>query len=83
MRIYLHRHKAPVHLSNKINWTMTYSKNADIYLPYGRFPHLGQQRIQQCDYVQIVNSKSKDAVWIVNHCKTYSKREEYVEILKQ
>ena len=79
----LYHRNAPVHLSNKINWTMTYSKNADIYLPYGRFRHLGQQRIQQRDYVQIANSKSKDAVWIVSHCKTYSKREDYVKILRQ
>ena len=57
MHIYLYRRKAPVHLSNKIKWTMTYSKNADIYLTYGRFRHLGQRRIQQRDFVQIANNK--------------------------
>ena len=70
-------------LKNKINWTISFSKNADIYLPYGQLSLLPKERRPHRNYFQIANSKSKDAVWIVSNCQTFSKREIYVEILKK
>ena len=74
---------APVYMKNKINWTVSYSTNADIYLPYGRLRQQAKEAVPQRNYVQIANNKSKDAVWVVSNCKTFSKREEYVQILKK
>ena len=74
---------APVYAKNKINCTMSYSKNADIYLPYGRLRQLPKERRPHWNYFQIAKSISKDAVWVVSHCNRYSRRETYVEILKQ
>lgn len=37
----------------------------------------------QRDYLQITKQKSKDAVWVVSHCETFSKREQYVRVLKK
>ena len=39
--------------------------------------------MHQRDYLSIANNKTKDAIWIVSHCKTPSQREKYVDILRQ
>ena len=83
MHNYLYRRQAPIWLTNKINWTMTYSKNADIYLPYGRMRKVQKPKRQVRDYFRIASTKTMDAIWIVSHCETYSRREDYVAILKQ
>ena len=74
---------AAVFLRNKVNWTMSYSKKADIYLPYGKVRRLPIEMRPHRNYTQIANSKTKDAVWIVSHCSTSSKREMYINILKK
>ena len=66
-----------------ITLTVLYSTNADIYLPYGRMHKIAQGTRPQRNYLQIAKSKTKDAVWIVSHCKTFAKRELYVEVLKK
>ena len=70
-------------MKNNFNWTMTYSKQSDIYLPYGLLRHKPKGTIWKRDYLQIAASKSKDAIWIASHCLTNSKREEYAKLLKQ
>ena len=75
--------RAPVYQRGRVNWTMGYSKKADIYLPYGVARRLPQQNRPHRNYSQISNRKTKDAVWIVSHCETSSKREIYVSILKK
>ena len=80
----LARRSDPVHLRNMINWTISYSTKADIYLPYGQMRERTNDIVNSNrNYLQIANNKSKDAIWIVSHCKTHSKRERYVEILKE
>ena len=83
MHTHLAPQSAPVYMKNKINWTVSYSTNADIYLPYGRLRQLPKEARPHRNYIQIANSKTKDAVWIVSHCQTFSKREHYVKILKK
>ena len=75
--------KAPIFSKDKVNWTMGYSKSADIYLPFGRMRQLPEEVTPHRDYFKIAKSKTKDAIWIVSHCDTLSKRELYVEVLKQ
>ena len=65
------------------NWTMTYSKQADIYLPYGKLePRTKTKSAKRRNFTELASSKTKDAVWVVSHCHTDSKRELYVETLK-
>ena len=61
---------------------MSYSRHSDIHLPYGKLDKSGQSRDKR-NFQAIAESKSKDAIWIVSHCKTLSKREKYVEILRR
>ena len=70
-------------LQNQFNWTMTYSVHSDIHLPYGKIVLRQGGAWRSRDYHAIANNKTKDAVWIVSHCKTSSKRENYVDILRK
>ena len=66
---------------NSFNWTMTYSEHSDLPLPYGALKL--KPSVPQKDYQAIAENKTRDAIWIVSDCPTNSKRERYVDILKQ
>ena len=70
-------------MQNIFNWTMTYSQHSDLPLPYGALKLKPTATMPKRDYLAIAKNKTKDAIWIVSHCPTRSKREEYVDILKQ
>ena len=70
-----------VGMQKTFNWTMTYSNYADIHLPYGKMK-IKPDRPQK-DYLKIAKSKTKDAIWVVSHCPTSGRREDYVNILKK
>lgn len=65
------------------NWTMTYSKQSDIYLPYGMLKNKFPRSSETKNYSQIAINKSRDALWVVSHCKTKAKREIYTNILQK
>ena len=52
-------------------------------MPYGKIKHKAKGDTFQRNYRLIAENKTKDAVWIVSNCKTQSKRQEYVDILRQ
>ena len=65
------------------NWTMTYRWDFDILFPYGHVilkgrPYLRNRTI----FEKIYEKKKYDAIWLVSHCDTYSKREHYVAEFK-
>ena len=76
------------------NLTFTYRTNADISRPYGAFVHKGTSKLATPEdwnarYDQVksktmtqVKNKTENVAWIVSHCETDSKREEYVKILQ-
>ncbi|XP_045171050.2 alpha-(1,3)-fucosyltransferase C-like [Mercenaria mercenaria] len=74
------------------NWTMTYRKDSDIPMLYGQVLHkrdvsdnaklLLEQENNKKSYDAIYSRKKRDAVWLVSHCSTKSKREKYIEKLK-
>ena len=70
-------------MQHSFNWTMTYSKHSDLPLPYGALELKPIDRVPVRNYLAIAKNKTKDAIWIVSHCRTQSKREKYVDILKQ
>ena len=85
------QHEAPVSYKpkklqaahNYFNWTMTYSEQSDLPLPYGALKLKSLDSMYQRNYLAVSKNKTKDALWIVSHCPTLSKREQYVDILKQ
>lgn len=73
------------------NLTFTYRKSADISRPYGVFIDKHTEEpidFTNVEYIpnQIENNskhnKTKDIAWLVSHCDTESKREDYVQALQ-
>lgn len=66
---------------NVINWTVTYRRDADIFLPYHKVVLKDKPRPQQS--ARSPDLKLKSVAWFVSNCKTSSKREKFVRLLKQ
>ena len=67
-------------LMERIDWLMTYRTDSDIYSPYGRIDKCNNNNWKP-NYK--FENKRKNIAWIVSHCKTDIKREEYVKKLQQ
>ena len=71
------------------NWTASYSPKSRIWIPYWDFSNITNYRTN-CSLPTAVSkmsfipsSNDTTVAWIVSSCKTYSKRERYVHVLKQ
>lgn len=66
------------------NWTMTYRFDSDIPLSYGRIKALSKpSKMQHASSVIKSHNKTNNLVaWMVSHCQTDSRREDYVKELK-
>ena len=58
------------------NWTMTYRPDSDITMYYGEIEE--REDIFPKNHLSIAKSKTKSVAWLVSHCDTASKREQYV-----
>ncbi|XP_013385387.1 alpha-(1,3)-fucosyltransferase C-like [Lingula anatina] len=67
------------------NWTMTYTKDSDIYSPYAQVMSNDgyTSRLPREQILSIARKKSKLVAWMVSHCSTQSRREEYVKELQK
>ncbi|XP_046550782.1 alpha-(1,3)-fucosyltransferase fut-6-like [Haliotis rubra] len=61
------------------NWTCTYRRDSDVWLPYGIIRK--KPKTARKDYRKIAESKTKMAGWLVSHCSSQSKREEFAKRL--
>ena len=66
---------------NKINWTMTYRSDSDIWYPYGRISQ--KEKSSNIHFTEITKTKTKLVAWFVSNCRTPSSREKYVHELKK
>ena len=62
------------------NWTMTYRSDSDIPYAYG---DIVTRNLPNTNWLQIAKSKHKSAIWLVSHCETAGRREEYVKQLQK
>ncbi|CAJ0933814.1 unnamed protein product, partial [Mesorhabditis belari] len=67
---------------NFVNWTMYFTRNSDIWYPYGHFHRLSSK--MKVDYEPIWGQKSdeKMALWIGSNCQTVNKRAPLMEALR-
>ncbi|KAH7975248.1 hypothetical protein HPB49_025310 [Dermacentor silvarum] len=66
------------------NWTMTYRKDSDVYVPSGRIVHREAVATNtKRDLKALWKSKKKTAVWMVSDCFTNGGRERFVAQLKK
>ena len=82
-------------LDNYFNWTMTYKRNSDFPLPYGRLwqkkqhPPLGSQELAKIiddfgkNNLHLAHNRTEaKAAWFVSHCATQARREKLVKELQ-
>ena len=67
-------------LAPLIDLTMTYRRDSNIFVPYGRLQKLEQPRTSIAP-INFAN-KSKTIAWFVSHCQTESKREVIANIIR-
>ena len=84
--IYSHLEPPPLRFiaakPNTINWTMSYRRDSDIPFYYGDIRPRKEEKGSSISDVQFQN-RTKLVVWLVSHCKTHGKREEYSKKLQQ
>ena len=79
---------------NYFNWTMSYKHNSDILLLYGRVKPKNSAPQNQYEVNKLISksgrrkknyaaSKTKTVAWMVSHCDTFSKRENYVKQMQK
>ncbi|XP_062594217.1 alpha-(1,3)-fucosyltransferase fut-6-like [Saccostrea cucullata] len=74
-------YSVPQQWKDKFNWTMTYRRDSDITVFYGK---VGKRQIPlKRNYSEIFRKKKKTVAWPVSHCKTPSKREDYIQKLQE
>ncbi|XP_069122402.1 alpha-(1,3)-fucosyltransferase C-like [Argopecten irradians] len=85
----LFEHESPVYSKKsykrcndkKINWTCTYRRDSDFTLVHGHFAQKDTEyNISQIH--KLWTSKSKTAIGFISHCKSPSKRDQFVEKLR-
>jgi hypothetical protein len=70
-------------MNNLFNWTMTYRRDSDIYAPYGYIRPKTTENLLQARREINFSNKTKQCAWIVSHCQTLGKRENYVKELQK
>ncbi|KAH6926653.1 hypothetical protein HPB50_020852 [Hyalomma asiaticum] len=72
------------HTRRMFNWTMTYRRDSDVYVPYGRLlPRDASAACPNRDLKALWESKNKTAVWVVSNCFTDGGREDFVAELRK
>ena len=78
-------------LDNIFNWTMTYKKNSDFYLPYGRVVKIKDHPPPGPELDALIkdfglknqhlahNRNGTKAAWFVSHCATQARREVFAK----
>ena len=68
--------------ANGFNYTMTYSVHSGFYIPYGKCEKVDlNPKTVSKEINDIVKSRTKLVAWFVSHCKTASRRENYIRQL--
>ena len=83
-------------LNNYFNWTMTYKRNSDFYLPYGRVTKIKDHPPPGPELDALIrdfgqknqhfaHNRTKDAkaAWFVSHCATQARREIFAKEMKK
>ncbi|CAG5131261.1 unnamed protein product [Candidula unifasciata] len=62
---------------------MSYRVDADVFAPYSHLMFSPKPLSERPNYYEIAKNKTRSAVWIVSHCSTQSKREQYVKQMQK
>lgn len=79
---YFFQSKCFYDLKNKVNWTMTYRRDADFPIAHGYFRRGSKRKYSQKDLDDIFAKKTKTAVVFISHCPTVGKRLQFSKVLQ-
>lgn len=94
-RYVFYNHESPLHRSQKsitinrtfyndfYNWTASYRHDSDIFIPYFSVKKLPNKMKITFGKILEAKDRKKMVVWFVSHCRTLSKREQYVKELSK
>ena len=66
---------------DKFNWTLSYRRHSDFFFGYGDI--VPRTQPIRRDYKKIMAGKERHVAWIVSHCYTLNKREDYVAEMRK
>ncbi|XP_069128868.1 4-galactosyl-N-acetylglucosaminide 3-alpha-L-fucosyltransferase FUT5-like [Argopecten irradians] len=69
-------------MNNKINWTVTYRRDADFTITYGYFRKSTKPKYSLGHLDGIYAKKTKTAVVFMSNCDTFSKRMKFIKSLR-
>ena len=70
--------------NEQFNLTMTYSKQADIFYPYGECRRTHERRNEVASKINVIlKSKNKFVAWFLSSCRSRSFREDYARALME
>ncbi|XP_069109924.1 alpha-(1,3)-fucosyltransferase C-like [Argopecten irradians] len=69
-------------LKSKVNWTMTYRRDADFPIAHGYFRKRIKLKYSQKELDDIFEKKHKTAVVFISHCPVVSKRLQFIKALQ-
>ena len=80
-------------LNGMFNWTMTFKRTSDFYLPYGRVFKIREHPTGKAlqSYIKEFGRKNRHlagnrtelkAAWFVSHCATQARRERYAKMMR-
>ena len=78
-RAWYSRNQEPV-WKNSMNWSINYRMDSEVIYPYGYLKT--RKNLPQRNYSGVYKQKTKFAAWIASNCWTYSKRDLFVQRLK-
>ncbi|XP_033744157.1 alpha-(1,3)-fucosyltransferase C-like [Pecten maximus] len=79
---YYYQSKCFHDLKSKVNWTMTYRRDADFPIAHGYFREMNKPLYSQKDLEDIFAKKTKTAVVFISHCPTVGKRLQFIKVLQ-
>ena len=79
------RTSQPVDYVDFFNWTMTFRNDSDISFNYGSIKHKSTTIFRNQIHFNFNSKNESSAVvaWMVSHCSTHGRREDYVKELKR
>ncbi|CAG5131260.1 unnamed protein product [Candidula unifasciata] len=69
--------------NSRINLIMSYRVGGDVFAPYSHLVFSPKPLPERPNYYEIAKNKTRTAVWIVSHCGTQSRREQYVREMQK
>lgn len=81
--IYTNKHYKKKEWQGVFDWTYSYRNDSDIKSKYGHIIKGNKSIFESKNYSKIYHEKTKEVFWVVSHCEPQSKRNIYVQKMRE